>query len=164
MSDPIHQLIANPLRVSQGMMNKHLEGLSPEQYLHRAVPGSNCTAWLLGHLILTDRSALTGLKPDASLPELPAGFEARFSREPGAPAASDFGDVTLLAPLFNQSRDALIAAVEQASVDTLQAPLEKPHPRFKTAAEKMQLMGLHVVLHIGQISTIRRSLGMPPLN
>ena len=41
-------------------------------------------------------------------------------------------------------------------------PMERPMVR--TYGEYLTFMGMHTALHIGQISTIRRVLGYPPLS
>jgi hypothetical protein len=128
--------------------------------LHRPAAKANCTAWLIGHLTLSDRSALKafGVK---DLPQLPDGFDKRFSRDAGCPEAAEFGDVSVLLTLFDKHRDALIAAVNSATPELLSKPLEKPFPVFKTVGELASFMALHVAMHAGQITIIRRSLGRP---
>jgi uncharacterized damage-inducible protein DinB len=161
MSEANHYLVYT-LTTSQQMLNGFLNDLSPSDYLHRPVPKANCAAWIVGHLALTDRRILgrLGIK---DLPELPADFETRFAREERAASAESFGDVGILKPLFNAHRDRLIAAAKHVTPEQLAKPLDQPTPRFKTVGEMLFFMPLHVVTHCGQISTIRRSLGRPPL-
>jgi hypothetical protein len=66
-------------------------------------------------------------------------------------------------PLFNQHRERLIDAVRRATPEQLDKPLENPRPMFKTVGEMANFMALHVAMHAGQITMIRRSLGRPPL-
>ncbi|RIL11057.1 MAG: hypothetical protein DCC75_03115 [Proteobacteria bacterium] len=147
---------------SLGMMvNRFCEDLKPEEYLHRPCPGSNCAAWILGHLTVTDCSAIKTL--GGTPPALPEGFEARFSREGDAPAASDFGDVTKLLPLFGEVHGVLIATLLKTPPELLSKPLEKPRPIFSTIGEMASFISHHAAMHVGQITIIRRSLGRPPL-
>jgi hypothetical protein len=150
------------LQSAKNMLDALTADLTGDDWTHRAVPGSNCAAWLVGHLILVDRRALT-LAGMTDLPELPAGFEATFGRENGAPMAASFGDPTVLMPMFDKYRDMLITAVAKLPTSKFDEMLPKPGPRFKTFGEFFSFMGLHVIMHAGQISTIRRSLGRPPL-
>jgi uncharacterized damage-inducible protein DinB len=154
--------IAFGLNAAKSLMDRYCADLKPAEYLHRIVPRANCAAWLLGHLILTERNALKAIGA-GDLPTLPAGFESRFARNDSAPFAGDYGDVTALLPLFDQHRDRLIAAVKSASPDLLAKPLENPRPLFKTVGEMCQFMALHSTMHAGQITFIRRSLGHPPV-
>lgn len=146
------------------MMRRFVEDLRPEEYLHRPTANANCVAWLLGHLTLTERRALAALGvPPGEVPELPEGFEKRFSRDETAPAAAEFGDVSRLLPLWERHRQMLIDKVSAATAEQLDRPLDKPHPRFSNAGEMAAFMAQHAMLHTGQISTIRRSLGKPPV-
>ena len=158
----VHDAITYNLQSAKNMIDALTADLTGNEWDHRAVPGSNCTAWLIGHLILVDRRALN-LAGVSDLPEIPAGFETKFGREADAPLAPTFGEATNLVPMFNRHRDLLISAVAKLPTEKLEEPLPKPNNRFKTFGEFFNFMGLHVVMHAGQISTIRRSLGRPPL-
>jgi uncharacterized damage-inducible protein DinB len=156
------EAIVHSLTNSKIMVRRFTEDLRPEEYVHRPTEKANCAAWLLGHVTLADRSAAQALGA-TNLPELPAGFEKRFSRDEGCPQASDFGDVTGLLAIFEKNRDALIAAVQNASQEQLDAPTKRVMPMFKNASELASFMSLHSAMHVGQITIIRRSLGRPPL-
>src|SRR5688572_955972 len=140
---------------------RFLADLSPQDYLHRPAPKANCAAWIVGHLALSDRGVLKRL--GAPLPELPEGFEKRFSRDEGCPQAEQFGDVTAIVPVFDEHRRRLIEAVKAMSPEQMDKPLDKPHSIFGTVGEMLTFMSLHATMHAGQVSTIRRSLGRPPL-
>ena len=157
-----NDVLVHSLSGSQGLLNKLCEDLKPAEYLHRPCAEANCAAWVLGHLILTERNGLRGVGV-SDLPALPEGFEKRFGRDPEAPKATEFGDVTVLLPLFNKQRQLLIEKVKGMSADELTKPVEPPHPMFSHVWSLVNLMGLHVMLHNGQISSIRRSLGRPPV-
>ena len=111
----INDILIHTLTGSKQLMVRYCDDLKPAEYLHRPTPKSNCAAWLLGHLILTDRRILTNFLGAKDLPALPDGFEKRFSRDEGSPQANEFGDVTILLPLFIQTRDALVNRVMMGS-------------------------------------------------
>jgi uncharacterized damage-inducible protein DinB len=160
----VNEVLSHSLTNSSRLLNRFCEDLKPEEYLHRPTDGANCVAWLIGHLVMTDRSALTRLAgPAADLPALPEGFEKRFARDAIAPGAESFGDVTILIPLLNQHRQRLIGLVRGLPAEVLERPLDKPHPMFSTVWEMLNFMSIHVSMHAGQISTIRRCLGRPPI-
>ncbi len=154
--------IAHALTVSLRLLSRYVEDLKPEEYLHRPCAGANCAAWLLGHLILSERRAM-GRLGVADLPVLPDGFETRFARDETAPKAGEYGDVSLLMPLFARHRELLIERVNAMTAEQLNEPVEQPHPMFKTVGEVASFMAQHATLHAGQITIIRRSLGRPPL-
>ena len=155
--------IVHSLTVSKNLLVRYVEDLSAEEYLHRPVPAANCVAWLLGHLTLTDRRAMSAAFGAENLPSLPEGFDKKFSRSAGCPQASDFGDVTTLLPLFVIHRDLLIEKCRTATPVQLSTELEKPHPMFSTPGEMLSFISVHSAMHAGQITIIRRSLGRPPL-
>ena len=157
-----NDIVAHSLSVSKGMMHRYVDDLSPHEMLHRPTEKANCTAWLVGHLVLSERGGLKALGV-SDLPPLPDGFEKRFSRDEGCPQASEFGEVSQLMPLFDQHRDRLIDAVRRAAPEQLAKPLEKPHPLFATVGELANFLAQHATLHAGQITIIRRSLGRPPV-
>jgi uncharacterized damage-inducible protein DinB len=154
-------VIAHSLTTSKSMMHRFVDDLSPQEFLHRPAEKANCAAWLIGHLILSERGGLKTLGAD--LPSLPDTFEQRFSRDEGCPQAAEFGDVAQLMPLFDQHRDRLIEAVKRATPEQLDQPVPKPHPLFSTAGQLANFLAHHVTLHAGQITIIRRSLGRPPV-
>jgi hypothetical protein len=154
--------IVHSITITKRMGRRFIEDLTPPEYLHRCVPNGNCTAWLLGHLAISNRRAATMLGA-TDLPALPDGFEKRFSRDESAPAATDFGDVSQLLPIFEQTCDLLIDTVQRATPERLNAPLDKPSPMFKNAGEMAAFISLHSAVHVGQITMIRRSLGRPPI-
>jgi len=160
----LNDAIVHSLVTSQRLLNRFCEDLKPDEYLHRPCSGGNATAWILGHIIMTDRSVLKRAGV-SDLPPVPEGFEQRFSRDEQAPKATDFGDVTILLPLFNRHRELLIEAVSEMSPAALEKPLDKPHPLYgsRTWEAIHFASGVHTATHVGQITIIRRSMGKPPI-
>jgi hypothetical protein len=66
-------------------------------------------------------------------------------------------------PLFKQYHDRFAEVVSGLSPTQINQKLDKPHPRFSTFGELAAFAPIHIAMHAGQISTIRRSLGRPPL-
>jgi len=156
-----NDVIVHSLSTALMVLGRFCDDLKPEELLHRITPKANCAAWTIGHLVVSERRGLTTF--GVPLPALPDGFEKRFSRDEGCPQASEFGDVTILMPLFKEHRTALIEAVKRATPEQLDAPLDKPHPVFGTAGQLANFLAFHSIMHAGQISQIRRHLGRPPV-
>ncbi len=150
------------LRQVAGLVQMFTADLDHQQMHHRVVPAANATAWILGHLVLSERRALKMLGQD-DLPALPEGFEERFARNDEATQSADYGDATMLPALFAEHRQRLVAAVESADEAAFDQPLEQPMRIASTVGELLVFFGIHVSTHLGQISMIRRSLGMKPL-
>ena len=158
------QALATDAMNSLGMIEMFAGDLSAEQMLHRPCDGANCAAWTIGHLVLTDRSFLKrfGVGED-DLPALPDGFEERFSRSEEAPKAEDFGSTSHLIPLLRQHREMLAAAIERIEDAVFSQETGNDRPFFRTMGATAGFASLHTAMHAGQLTTIRRSLGLPPL-
>lgn len=153
------------LRRSGAMVQFFTADLSREELHRRIVPEANCAAWILGHLTLSDRGSLKalGVAPE-KLPGLPyEDFESRFARDETAPRAENYGDAETLPAVFKAHRDALVAAVESADDSVFDKALAPPTRIANTVGELLLFWPIHVAMHIGQISAIRRALGRPPL-
>src|SRR5437762_361170 len=54
--------------------------------------------------------------------------------------------------------------LHRATPEQLNKPVENPRPVFSTPGEAMVFAAVHTMLHVGQITLIRRNLGRPPLS
>jgi hypothetical protein len=159
-----NEAIAYALRTSKIMVHRFVDDLKPNEFEHQPMPGTNCAAWVIGHLIRTDRRTLRMLGV-TDLPAVDEGFEDRFGATRTAAAAqSGFGDPMELVRLFDTHRDRLIAAVLATDPAKFREETELKHPLFADKGEAAAFMGLHTAMHMGQITLIRRSLGYPPVS
>jgi uncharacterized damage-inducible protein DinB len=158
------EAIAYALRTSKALFHRYLDDLKPQEFEHQPCPGGNSAAWIVGHLVRTDRRSL-GWLGATELPAVPDGFEERFS--PTRTAASEqkgYDDAKELVALFDAHRDRLIAAVLAADESKFPEPPPMQSPLFADRGEALLFMALHTAMHLGQVSTIRRSLGYPPVS
>ncbi len=149
------------LETSRRMLHMFVDDLTTEQRRHRVCPEANCVDWLVGHLVLTEQRFHAVF--DAKSPTLPEGFDKKFARDEVAPRQADYGDTSGLMRLFDVQRNITVEKVSQMTQEQLMVPLLKPHPRFSTLGEAAIFCALHVNIHAGQISMIRRMLGKPPV-
>lgn len=147
--------------MSRRMLHMFVDDLTADERRFRACPEANCIDWLVGHLTLTEQRFHAVF--DATSPALPAGFEARYARDDTAPRQADYGDTASLMAIFDEQRNVTIETVRALPQETLMLPLVKPHPRFSTLGEAAVFCALHVTMHAGQMSMIRRVLGKPPV-
>jgi hypothetical protein len=159
MSHDPHLLFA--LEMSRKFLHMFVDDLTPVERRFRACPEANCIDWLVGHMVLSEQRfhAVFG----APSPALPAGFDAKFARDDVAPRQSDYGETSGLMTLFDEQRNVTVEAVRALTTEQLILPLAKPHPRFSTLGEAAAFCSLHVTMHAGQMSMIRRVLGKPPV-
>jgi uncharacterized damage-inducible protein DinB len=149
------------LESSRRMLHMFVDDLTAEERRHRICPEANCVDWLVGHLTLTEQRFHAVF--DAKAPALPEGFDALFARDDAAVRRPDYGDTTGLMARFDEQRNATIARVSEFTIEQLMVPLAKPHPRFSTLGEAAIFCAIHVTMHAGQMSMIRRMLGKPPV-
>ena len=141
---------------SHKFMHMMIDDLTPAEWLKRPVDGANHAAWIVGHLIVVERNALKFLSlPQPALPT--DDFAARHGK--GSTPTDDAGDVSKLRPLFDEQRAAITAAIKTLPAEGFDRPTD--HPMFKTVGQFLTLVPGHAMLHIGHLSTIRRSLGKP---
>ncbi len=158
------EAIAYSLRTSQKLFHRYLDDLQPEEFQHRPCLGANNALWIIGHLISVDRTQLERLGV-TELPKLPEGFTERFATTKAASTgtSADLGNPTDLMKHFDEHRDLLIKTVEKAPTEILQQDMPTPSPLFADRGESLLFISMHTAMHLGQLTTIRRSLGRPPI-
>lgn len=157
------ELLAGGYRMGRRMVQMMCADLTDAEFGHRPVPGANTAAWVVGHLAVVARRTAERLGA-TDLPPLTEEFVARFSttRKPAGEQA-DLGSKADLLALFEACTQKLIEAAERLPADALTAPAANPGPFAANYGEAVLFGALHVGMHCGQLSTIRRSLGKPPL-
>ena len=158
-----NDLLANAYATGQKLLHVMVDDLTPEEFTRQPVPGANCAAWVVGHLAVTLRDGLRRMRfPD--IPELSAGLDGRFkATKQLAGEQSGYGDPRALVALFDACVERFIQAVCGLSPEVLAGEPDFRGPFATNRAEAIQFGALHIALHAGQLSTIRRSLGKPPV-
>ncbi|HEX4612804.1 MAG TPA: DinB family protein [Urbifossiella sp.] len=154
--------IAAGYRMAGPMIHRMTKDLAPADFHHQPAPGANTAAWVIGHLAVTLWKTADRLGA-ADLPPLPPGLLDTFTQT-GKPAGdqSGLGDPTELLKLF----DTYLAKVSEAVARVPDAKLAEPPARpglATTFGEGLLFGSLHVAMHSGQLSIIRRGLGKPPV-
>lgn len=156
--------IAAGYRMGVRLVHGMCADLTPEEFQHQPVPGANSAAWIVGHLALTVKRTAERLGA-TDVPEVSEEFTARFkATRQGAEIQKQLGKKEELLALLDQVAEKLIGVILKLKPDALEGPAPVQAPPFVTSASDMFVFGtLHISLHCGQLSTIRRSLGKPPL-
>jgi len=139
-----------------------LEDIPQNELLHQPVPGGNHALWILGHLAGTDDQILTGLVPRAS--NLPESWPMQFGQGSTPIArASAYPGLTAIKDRLAAMRAELERWFASLSDDTLRSPLPDDWKPFApTYGALMSSIAWHEGLHAGQLTVIRRSLGIAP--
>lgn len=148
-------------RFAHGMINKFAEGFSPEQVVAQAGPCPNHLLWTLGHLASSaswTHGMITGI---ASI--VPDGYNSLFGM--GSKPVDD----AALYPSFDEVRQAyettfqrLVDAVERLDDAALMRPPEHDSGGFiSDKLDALNKLAWHEGWHLGQLSDLRRGLGLP---
>jgi hypothetical protein len=158
-----NDLLAGGYRMAKVLVHRLTDDLTPDEFRHQPVPGANSAAWVVGHLALTLRRTAERLGA-TDLPPAPAGLADRFTqtRQP-AGEQTDLGDAAELVRLFDACIDTVAEAVRGLPAAALDGPSQVPGPFATNLGEGILFGALHIAMHTGQLSTIRRSLGKPPV-
>jgi hypothetical protein len=158
-----HNLLAGGYRMGRQLVHMMVNDLTAEEFRHQPVPGANSPAWIVGHLAVTARR--TAERPGATgLPELTEEFIGKFSvtKKPAEAQPELAGKAELLS-LLDTCVEKLIAALRALPAEALANPPANPSPFATDYGEALLFGSLHFAMHSGQLSTIRRSLGKPPV-
>jgi hypothetical protein len=157
-----NDVLAAGYRMSGGLLHRMVDDLTPEEWARQPVPGANSAAWVIGHLALTLRNGLRRMRaPD--VPGFPTDLEEKFkTTKQAASEQTGYGDPKALLAIFDACLERFMALVRALPADALAGAAEGP-PLATNRAEAIQFGALHIAMHAGQLSTIRRSLGKPPV-
>jgi hypothetical protein len=157
--------IRTMLQSTHSMLNSYVSDLSDADLLVRPVPNANHIAWQLGHLISAEVSMLGPHLPGVAAVQLPAGFKEQHDKAIAAidPPKGFLAKAQYLS-LFNQVREATIAALNKLSDADLDKPTSGQMAKFApTLGALLVLQSNHVLMHGGQFTVLRRKLGKPVL-
>lgn len=166
------QNIATATKISRGYAERLLVGIPANQFARKAtvngkVIDANHPAWVYGHLATYPAKAAAMLGLDASKFAAPAAFEGLF--KDGQPCNDDasgtmYPAMESITTAFFRTHDALIQALATADDAILiqSTPDEKARERFPLLGGRLLFMcNNHIMMHLGQISTWRRCMGLP---
>lgn len=154
-------VIKGTMGTADFVLHEYVKDLSDTDLLLRPVEGMNHIAWQLGHLVNSEREMIAAL--GHAMPELPAGFAEVHSREGAASNdRSRFASRDAYLTLLKTVRRGTLKALDE----TPEADLDKPAPEAMrsyapTVGAVFNLVGSHVLMHVGQFVAVRRKLGKP---
>lgn len=158
------------LRFSRGMLEKALADWPEEKYTAQMAGGTpgceNHALWIVGHLAAA-MTMFFGPYAGIELPPAPEGWNDLFSgnkdfRPTGD--ASRYPSMNEAKAWFEKTFDLYIEGVEAQSEEELATDIREKTGGFST--DRMQLIeqaAWHVGWHFGQLTSLRRSLGLKPI-
>jgi uncharacterized damage-inducible protein DinB len=140
-----------------------LDGVPAEQFCHQPYPGANHALWTMGHLATVDQYFLKKLdaRPETRFDEFRKMF---FMKSTPQPSLSDYPPVPEVRAYFDQSRLELLDWLRSLDDDQLERPLPEPFHSFQPNLTLLfGHLSWHEGFHAGQLSVIRKSLGVTPM-
>lgn len=138
-----------------------LDGFEGDAWFHRPFAGANHALWTLGHIAWADDEFLEKLKGRS--PQLPPKWYELFAM--GSTVEDEAGAYPDPKELFDAlavQREDLLAWFASMNDEQLAAPLPDDWKSFApNFGAVMSSIAWHEGFHAGQLSVIRKSLGMP---
>lgn len=148
------------LKFSRGATIKLLESIPPDARVLCPVKGANHATWIAGHIALTDNYFFktVGGQPGA----LPESWESLFGMGSKCESSSDaYPAWDEIIAAMHERRTTLIDWFGAMSADELAEPLTDDLQEFApNRAALMPAIAWHEGFHAGQLTAVRRSLGM----
>jgi uncharacterized damage-inducible protein DinB len=136
------------------VIEKNLDGITPEESFFQPHSAGNCVNWVLGHIVATRNQIMKLI-----------GENPIWSKEEAAPyvrGSTPLKDEETALPLMKMvtdlkaSQDKLLTALRQLSPKELETPLEDG-----TRYEQLAVIQFHEAYHAGQLGLLRRLMGKP---
>jgi hypothetical protein len=158
----IKDCIRSSLRIADFLSRGYLADITPDEMLHRPVPGANHIAWQLGHLIAAERMLVEAAAP-GSMPALPEGFAERHRRDrTPSDNPADYLTKEEYLQLADEVRASTLKVLDEFSESDFDKPVTARVPPFvKCAGDCFATIGPHWSLHAGQWVVLRRKLNRP---
>ena len=155
------------IRSSRTFTQAFLEDLTPAEWFWPPPQFTTHMAWQVGHLAVAQYNLclrrIRGRTADDQSLISDAFIDAfKLGSKPAAETARN-PPLDEIERVFNAVHQQSLSELDGRSDTELGAPVEQPHPRFKTKLEAIEWCPLHEMVHAGQIAMLRRLMGKPPL-
>lgn len=151
------------LRFTRSISQSILKDWPEDKLAVQHHPADNHPLWVLGHVASTD--AWIASMVGAAGITAPESFAKLFGQgsKPSS-NASDYPPVAELLALFNQNREKLLAWLDSATEEQLSVSLKDKTGGFANdVTDAFFKICWHEGWHFGQVATLRKSLGLPPV-
>jgi uncharacterized damage-inducible protein DinB len=161
------ELLRNQLLAAFDWTDKAVDdlftGIPAEEFLHQPCPGANHALWTLGHLATVNQYFLKTLAGrDGTLFE--KYKEMFFAKSQPMSDAASYPPLDVLRDYFKTSRAAFRSWVESLSDEQLTGPAPEEFKKFApTLGNILMRLLWHEGMHYGQLTVIRKSLGLKPV-
>jgi uncharacterized damage-inducible protein DinB len=139
------------------------DAIPADQFLHQPCSGANHALWTLGHLATVNQYFLKALAGrDGAVFE--KYKEMFFAKSLPSPDIASYPPIEVIREYFKTSRAAFRSWVESLSDEQLTAPPPEGFQKFApTLGNVLMRLQWHEGMHYGQLTVIRKSLGLKPI-
>jgi uncharacterized damage-inducible protein DinB len=162
MSNPILDAGLGALAFSRQSLLTLAEDIPHDKLTYQPFPGANHALWILGHLANSDDFFLAELakKPSPKFEQTKPVFS---SGSKPTPKLSDYPPIEEVKSYLSSAREGLISWFKSMPPSQLAAPLPDDWKPFApTYGALMFAIAWHEGMHTGQLTAIRKSLGLAP--
>jgi hypothetical protein len=163
-------MLLQSLASSRRLMLDSVRDLSAEELAVRPSPALRNCVWLLSIAVVADREVLQFLGA-GDLPDLPAGFEARFARWVAVADGEMSAYDSSLPEIFASHRNALIRVAGSLDAARFDEPVGPPNHldaeglfEFGTIGEMILAASAFTFSLAGEVSIVRVALGKVPVH
>ncbi len=163
MSDVLRTQLLNAFEYTDKVVDELFAGIPDDKYLYQPCPGGNHALWTLGHLATVTQYFLANLAGhDNGLAE--KYREMFFAKSVPSPDASSYPPLEVIRDYYKTSRAAFRSWVESLTDAQLTAPPPEKFSKFApTLGNVLMRLLWHEGMHYGQLTVIRKSLGLAPV-
>lgn len=164
----IGPIIAASAKVSRGYAERITKGVTAEQFARKPKGvNANHPAWVLGHLSVYPDRLLPMLGLATLAKPIEASYETLFDHKSECrddPAGSIYPPMPALLDRYMSRHEVIINALPEIADGVFERPNTfAMQDRFPTMGHLTTFMLVgHSMLHLGQLSTWRRCMGMGP--
>jgi uncharacterized damage-inducible protein DinB len=139
------------------------DAIPADHYVHQPCPGANHALWTLGHLATVNQYFLKSLAGhDGALFEQHKAMF--FAKSQPNPDAASYPPIGVIRDYFKTSRAAYRSWVESLTDEQLTGPPPEEFKKFApTLGNILMRLLWHEGMHYGQLTVIRKSLGLTPV-
>jgi DinB family protein len=149
------QTVANQFKFNNGIYERTVQGIPPEQWLIQPSEHSNHLLWVVGHAAVTRAAAVRLLGGEWSAP-----WQDLFRRGQKRADGAQYPSVAEVQQAWSEIAARLIAALPNASPQSMGRPVDRGKPSIDgTVGGTVGFLCLHESYHLGQMGFIRKWLG-----
>ncbi len=162
MANDILETGLGALSFSRDVLTSLLEDIPQDKLTHQPAPDANHALWIMGHLAITDAFFLSRIAGQEDQ-RFEAWKDMFFMGSTPTPDVFDYPPHAEIRDFLITCRGQLVVWFKALHVVQLKVPLPDDLKRFgPTHAGLMTSLAVHEGLHAGQLTLIRRSLGISP--